>query len=619
MLKKDFVAAKRSFAFVGNIAELTLCDYKKQGFFNVSRETMAIFLFLISFSTYLYTLYPSVSPFRDAGDLTASVFTLGIAHPPGYPVYVILGKIWTILVPFGNIGYRLNLFSAFTSSLCGIFIFLIVKKRLGSSLLGVISSFILFFSTAFWRQSILAEIYSMNALFAVLLVYLLFSDTKATAVLLAAFLFGLGLGNHHTLVLLLPVIIYLLIIKRLGKTFLHSTFYLLPAFLLGFSVYLFLPVRAKQQPLNNWGNPQTISSFANVLMRTDYGTIKLSSRYSGAADTLTDSAKMFWRLLKNQVGWLGIILTASGVFFSFRNKFGKTMLFFFLFTGPFFIFLSRLPNNEFSLAMLEPACVLPSVFIALIIGMGIGGLLNIIKGQILFSRILPPLFLILPVFLFEQNFRQLNKRNNFLCYDYGKNLLRSIPTNSYLLMTADIPIFTINYLQNVEKRRRDVKVILSSFMPWRIAEYKQKYPEIFYNEPRSSSLILSTVSVHSTQERQGENSVSTVDMLLKKSDKEPVFTEGVHPGLENYVSPRGLACRVIKNTTTIQKAEKVRQSGFLFELFPFRKPKNQLDYYEKTVISYYTDASVNAGVILSQAGRQKEAEVEFLRKSEYEK
>ncbi|MFA5779742.1 MAG: DUF2723 domain-containing protein [Elusimicrobiota bacterium] len=580
---------------------------------------MAIFLFLISFSTYLYTLYPSVSPFRDAGDLTASAFTLGIAHPPGYPVYVILGKIWTILIPFGNIGYRLNIFSAFTSSLTVMMVYLIVKRserkwaRLNESsssntffhffslsFTAFISALTLAFSTAFWRQSILAEIYSMNALFAILIVYLLLAtkpNKPGNYTLLAAFLFGLGLGNHHTLVLLLPGIIYYLLKRKKVKLLSLSLF-----FLLGFSVYIFLPIRAKQQPLNNWGNPQTISSFANVLMRTDYGTVKLSSRHSGAAhgNTLKDSAKMFWQLFRNQFGRLGIILTASGVFFCFRDLqggFGKTMLFFFLFTGPFFILLSRLPNNEFSLVILEPACVLSSVFIALIIGMGIGGLMDIIKGQVLFSRILSPLFLILPGFLFYQNFQHLDKRNNFLAHDYGKNLLRSIPENSYLLMTADIPIFTVNYFQNVEKMRRDVKVILSSFMPWRIAEYEQKYPEIFYNE----------------------NSVSTVDALLKKSDKEPVFTEGVHPGLENYVIPRGLGCRVIKNATAIQKAEKVSSGSFLFELYPFRKPKNQLDYYEKTVISYYTDASVNAGVILSQAGLKKEAEMEFLRKSEYER
>ena len=580
---------------------------------------MAIFLFLTGFSTYLYTLYPSVSPFRDAGDLTASVFTLGIAHPPGYPVYVILGKIWTVLIPFGNIGYRLNLFSAFTSSLTVMMVyFVMLEVRCKTkdekpffnihltSLVSLLPALFLAFSTAFWRQSILAEIYSMNALFAVLIIYLLLLPTFHF--LLPAFLFGLGLGNHHTLVLLLPGIFYLLI-KRLGKTFLPSALYLLSAFLLGFSVYIFLLVRAKQQPLNNWGNPQTISNFVNVLTRSDYGTVKLSSRYSGTTsrNTLTDSAKMFWQLFKNQFGWLGIVLAAGGVFFCFYRKSpdGRRHLsppyliffLFFLFTGPFFIFLSRLPNNEFSIAMLEPSCVLSSVFIALIIGTGIGGLMDILKGQLLFPRIFPPFFLILPIFLFEQNFRQLNKRNNFLCYDYGKNLLRSIPKNSYLLMTADIPIFTVNYLQNVEKMRPDVKVILSSFMTWRLAEYEQKYPEIF----------------------RGENSASTIETLLNKSDKFAVFTEGVHSGLENYVIPRGLACLVLKNATAVQKAGKVSRGIFLFELYPFRKSKNQLDYYEKTVLSYYADAAVNAGVILSQAGWQKEAETEFQRKLEYER
>lgn len=587
---------------------------------------MAIFLFLICFATYLFTLYPTVSAFRDAGDLTSSVFTLGIAHPPGYPLYIILGKIWTVLIPFGNIGYRLNLFSAFTSSLCIVMVYFIVRKiskdshsHFSAILPSTVAVLTLAFSTAFWQQSILAEIYSLNALFAVLIIYLLFVTRHS---LLATFLFGLGLGNHHTLVLLIPGIIYLLI-KRLGRTFLPSTFYLLPAFLLGFSVYLFLPIRAKQQPLNNWGNPQTIRNFANVLMRADYGTVKLSSRHSGSTNTLTDSTKMSYQLFKNQFGWFGIILAIIGIFFCFYSEtfvgsrflsVGYTILLLFFFTGPFFIFLSRLPNNEFSLVMLEPGCALSAIFIAIIIGTGVDGHTDFLTGREKVKKLqgkksfpFSPsyfltfsLFLLVPLSMFYRNFQQLNKRNNFLALDYGKNLLRSIPKNSYLTMTADIPIFTVNYLQNVEKKRSDVKVVLHSFMHWRIVEYEQKYPEIFQNE----------------------NSVSTVDTLLKKSDRFPVFTEGVHAGLESYVIPKGLSCHVSKSfltTAAIQKVKKVRQSGFLFELYPFRKSKNVLDYYEKVVISYYTDACINSDVILSQAGLKTESKTAFQRKLKYEK
>ena len=79
-------------------------------------------------------------------------------------------------------------------------------------------------------------------------------------------------------------------------------------------------------------------------------------------------------------------------------------------------------------------------------------------------------------------------------------------------MTADIPIFTVNYIQNVEKKRQDIKVVLHSYMPWRIDEYKKKYPELF---------------------SQGKSD-STTDYLLKISSRYAVFTEGVHSELEEY-------------------------------------------------------------------------------------
>src|SRR5258706_5996690 len=57
----------------------------------------------------------------DSGELVAAVYTLGIPHPSGYPLYVLLGKLWTLLVPIGSIAFRMSLFSAACASLaCGI-------------------------------------------------------------------------------------------------------------------------------------------------------------------------------------------------------------------------------------------------------------------------------------------------------------------------------------------------------------------------------------------------------------------------------------------------------------------------------------------------------------------
>lgn len=72
----------------------------------------AVLVFFSSFFVYLLTLYPTVGT-EDSGELITSAATLDIAHPPGYPLYTLLGKLFTIIIPFGNIGWRVNLMSAF--------------------------------------------------------------------------------------------------------------------------------------------------------------------------------------------------------------------------------------------------------------------------------------------------------------------------------------------------------------------------------------------------------------------------------------------------------------------------------------------------------------------------
>src|SRR4051794_24794832 len=74
-------------------------------------------LFLSAFLLYLHTLPGSIPVYRDSGDMINAVMTLGIAHPPGYPMYVLTGKLFTLLMPFANLAYRVTAFSAFSAAL----------------------------------------------------------------------------------------------------------------------------------------------------------------------------------------------------------------------------------------------------------------------------------------------------------------------------------------------------------------------------------------------------------------------------------------------------------------------------------------------------------------------
>src|SRR3972149_2738152 len=76
---------------------------------------LAVIVFSVSFTIYLITLAPTIY-IEDAAEFAAAVPTLGITHPSGFPLYMLLGKLFTILVPFGNMAFRVNLFSAATTS-----------------------------------------------------------------------------------------------------------------------------------------------------------------------------------------------------------------------------------------------------------------------------------------------------------------------------------------------------------------------------------------------------------------------------------------------------------------------------------------------------------------------
>ena len=80
-------------------------------------------LFLGIFAVYAWTAYPTVAP-RDSADLAVAALTASPAHPPGYPLYALLGKAWISLIPWGDPAYRLNLLSAAGGAGCVAAVFL---------------------------------------------------------------------------------------------------------------------------------------------------------------------------------------------------------------------------------------------------------------------------------------------------------------------------------------------------------------------------------------------------------------------------------------------------------------------------------------------------------------
>jgi hypothetical protein len=173
-------------------------------------------IFLLCSAIYIYTMQPTLS-FWNCGEFIASAFTVSVPHPPGAPLWILAGKLAT-LMPFGsNPAVKMNSLSAIFSGMTAAFLYLVIVSVIknwkgfpenswdavtvfGSAAIGALSYA---FSDAFWFNAIESEVYSMTAMLIGLSVLLLMkwwenADNKGNEkiLLVLAFVAGLSLGIH---------------------------------------------------------------------------------------------------------------------------------------------------------------------------------------------------------------------------------------------------------------------------------------------------------------------------------------------------------------------------------------------------------------------------------------
>ena len=184
--------------------------------------------FLIAFAVvmtgYYFTLAPELT-LEDSGELVVGSMYAGIPHPPGYPVWTIYTWLWTVLVPFGNMAWRVALGTAFSSAVGAALLALLVSR--GSSLLmegieelksmvgtwesaiciisGFVAGCLLGFNGYVWSQSVIAEVYATSiASFMVVLLCLLrwiYAPHQRRFLYYAMFAFGISFTNHQSLII----------------------------------------------------------------------------------------------------------------------------------------------------------------------------------------------------------------------------------------------------------------------------------------------------------------------------------------------------------------------------------------------------------------------------------
>ena len=448
-------------------------------FKKIKMDIFLIFSFIIPFAVYMITLAPSVT-FFDSGEFLTATASLGSAHSPGYPLFLMYAKPFTWL-PLGNIAFRVNVATAVSSSLACLMVyilttFLLKKESLlenerfnvvAMKFAGLAAALSFGVTPRLWLQSNHDKPYPLLAFIAAVIFYLLlqwqqqYRDgiERPSYVYVCTFLAGLAMAVHQTIVLMLPAWFLMIVLTDWRMMTRVKELVLATAFaMLGFAVHLYLPLRALSNPLLNWGDPKTAQQFLWHFLRKGYPT-----------EPPVRNLTLLWAQIRafdisREYTWVGVALLLLGLAFFWK----KSRTVFAAYLVSVAVFLSVIAgylNTPTEVIFLTEEFFTP-LYLLTAVAIGVG-LFSLIAYAIRTARLpeqlgapvygaVALLFLTLPSTLCAVNYFENDQHNNYIAFDYASNSLRSLPQNAIMFTWGDSGAFPLWYLQGVERMREDV-------------------------------------------------------------------------------------------------------------------------------------------------------------------
>jgi hypothetical protein len=408
----------------------------------------------------------------DSGEMAASAHGLGLPHPPGYPLFNLLGHIFGWL-PVGTAAFRLNLFSQFLVFASLAFI-LDTCRRIPfprgwarsagepEAVLLPLMGLLFISCRSVFAQSLTAKgcVYALTLCLAAALIWLRVFEGKGKSLkilFLVIFLWAVGLGNHwQTQVLWIPFIGFWLFQRREGLKGPKLVF-LLTAVVLGLSTYLYLPLRARLDCSPSWGYPINLRLFYWVVSRRLVSDVETWVQpFSFYLDSGREMARVEFFYWLPGFGLLGL----AGIYFLWKSdrKLAAALLSFFV---P--VFLGVWLIHEQQNIYLIHAYLLPLAGLTTL--GGYVGLIHLQAGMGPKWRNGIVLFLVLSSLgWLAHSFRLEDKSRYTLAEDFGINVMKAIPRGGLLLADGDHYVMPIWYEKFVNQKRPDLVFEPSVFL-----------------------------------------------------------------------------------------------------------------------------------------------------------
>jgi 4-amino-4-deoxy-L-arabinose transferase-like glycosyltransferase len=462
---------------------------------------------LLAFLVYALTVEPSV-PTGDSGELISAAYVFGVAHPPGYPLYMLLGYLVSHL-PGGSPALWMNQLSAFLDALAVGVVFLtihrLVSLRAGTAsrrwtpfVAAAVGALLLAFSSLFWAYSVVAEVFALNNLFAaaLLLIGIEWCRQPQRTRLLWLFMLVLGLAlcNQQTILLLVPAFVVLawqgwVLLPRAGgrlRISLRDLGIAVGAFVVGLLPYLYLPAAASGNPVMDWGNPTSAGRFFTQVTRGNYGSTSLVA--GGKPGSIWENLKLLSTSLAHGFVYAGVILAVAGLWWAWRNRRAEGIALFvaFLFAGPIFqAYTNTSYPDDLTKGVVARFYILPSIPLAILSGLGAWWVLGLAERVSLSRRALvtglaAAALLVVPVASAAAHYSSEDQSGNRVASNYATDILGQLPPNALLLMRGDENYTSLSYAQFVEHQRPDVVALDTELLklPEYVQQIHREHPDI---------------------------------------------------------------------------------------------------------------------------------------------
>ena len=481
--------------------------------------------FLVPLIVYLDTVAPTVS-FWDCGEFIGCSYTMGVPHPPGAPLYLLIGRLFSLLPFASDIAFRVNLVSVLSSVFTVLLLYLTTVRLIKrwweeesfiiyfAACLGALS---FTFSDTFWFNAVESEVYAMSMFLTALVLYLAiiwmdnhekFQSTRF--LIFIVYILGIGFGLHLLNLLVVPSVILLILFTEL-KVLGNYKLWLISLIMIaaGISIYLIVYIRSGKDPFFDLNNPENFTNLIKYLKREQYGTQSLFL-------TVFDRVAPFWeyQIKKMNLRYFGWNFIGEGVIpgidrgaaeiISFRGLYGLpfllgligmvhhfksdwrralSVLTMFIMTGIAITIYLNQPDPQ----PRERDYVYVGSYFAFAIWIGIGmqAIFELIKNSLSnFQNYLRPALIVasavvliaVPLNMARFNYNSQDRSGNTAAWDFAYNILQNCEENALLFVGGDNDTYPVWYLQTVERIRPDVRVLCFPLMnsDWFPLQMKQQ-------------------------------------------------------------------------------------------------------------------------------------------------